>query len=165
MVRAAEPQEAVRSGIRIARVRECAIVERSTWNGESINGVRPLIICFPSSGTPPRTTRQGTIATRLFCLFARYHSIMGDVASFVALLQNLVDGVGLRMDRERITREATPGESEGEPDAKQSIHLVVRADIHKNDHVLAARRILLEDEHDAAIVFYPTRPQPFQLAS
>ena len=32
---------------------------------------------------------------------------MGDVASFVALLQYLVDGVGLHMDRERITREAT----------------------------------------------------------
>ena len=90
---------------------------------------------------------------------------MGDVASFVALLQNLVDGVGLHMDRGRITRGATPGVSEGEPDAKRSIHLVVGADIHKNDHVLAARRIRLEDEHDAAIVFYPARPQPFQLAS
>lgn len=46
---------------------------------------------------------------------------MGDVASFVALLQNMVDEVGLHIDRGRITRVAIPGAGRQRPSPQGDI--------------------------------------------
>ena len=46
---------------------------------------------------------------------------MGDVASFVALLRELVDGVGLHTDRGRIARGATPGAGRQRPSPQGDI--------------------------------------------